>query len=299
MNESLIDTVGKTPLVHMARFAPEGQLFGKLENRNPLFCVKCRTAWGMIRRAERENLLKPGATVVEPTSGNTGIGLGWVCAIRGYKLKLTMPESMSVERRRIVEFLGAELVLTDAARGMPGAIEKAKEIAESEGAYLPDQFSNPGNVEIHEETTGPEIWKDMEGKVDIAVFGVGTGGTLTGAGRFLKKQNPNVKLVAVEPVDSPVLSGGQSGKHMIQGIGAGFIPAILDTSLIDEVRTVSNQQSIDAAREMGTKEGFFCGISCGAAAYVAREIAKEHPNARVVTVLPDLGERYLSTVLFQ
>ena len=298
IRQSLIDVIGNTPLVAVSRFCPEGHVFAKLEAYNPLSCVKCRTAWGMIRRAERDGLLKPGSMIVEPTSGNTGIGLAWVCRIRGYKLKLTMPETMSVERRKVVQYLGAELVLTDGTRGMTGAVEKAHEIREREHAFLPNQFSNPGNPEIHYETTGPEIWRDMEGKVDIAVFGVGTGGTLTGAGRYLREQNPKIKIVAVEPSTSPVLSGGSPGRHMIQGIGAGFIPQILDMNLISQIEQVSSDDAIATARDMASTEGIFCGISCGAAACAAKRLAIKHPDLNIVVLMPDAAERYLSTPLF-
>ncbi|MDD2942091.1 MAG: cysteine synthase A [bacterium] len=299
MYTSLIDTIGRTPTVNLARYAPDFNISGKLESFNPLSCVKCRTAWGMIRLAEREGMIKPGDLIVEPTSGNTGIGLAWISRIRGYRLILTMPETMSIERRRMMEFLGAEIILTEGSKGMKGALARAEELCADEGAFMPDQFSNPGNVEIHYQTTGPEIWEQMDGKIDYAVFGVGTGGTLTGAGRYLKEKNPKIKIVAVEPTHSPVLSGGQPGPHKIQGIGAGFIPTILDQSLIDQVVTVSNDDAISQAKKLALTEGIVCGISCGAALAGCWQVAAEDPEARIITVLPDTGERYLSTVLFE
>lgn len=296
---SQIETIGNTPIIKLNNFSPKTNLFGKLENRNPLSSVKDRAAWGMIKLAEENGTLKKGDLIVEPTSGNTGIALAWISRIRGYKLILTMPETMSVERRNILKFLGAELVLTDGAKGMNGAIEKAKEIQKEKNAFLPNQFSNPGNVQIHEETTGPEIWKALDGQIDWAVFGVGTGGTLTGAGKFLKSKNPNVKIAAVEPKESPVLSGGNPGPHKIQGIGAGFIPKILDTKLIDRIEQASGDEAFGAARELAQTEGTLVGISCGAAAHAARKIARENPAQNVVVILPDTGERYLSTDLFK
>lgn len=308
MHESLITTIGGTPTVHLERFVRHNTsdnlsgenhlVYGKIEARNPLYCVKCRTAWGMIRKAEEQGLLKPGMTIVEPTSGNTGIGLAWVARIQGYKVVLCMPETMSIERRRILAFLGATVVLTDGSKGMKGAVEKSLQLVDETGGYLPNQFSNPGNPEIHYQTTGPEMWKDMGQEVDFAVFGVGTGGTLTGAGKYLKEQNPSIKIVAVEPKESAILSGNDPGPHKIQGIGAGFAPEVLDRSLIDLVEQVSSEEAIDAARQLALSEGIFAGISSGAAAHAARNVAEANPGKRVICILPDLAERYLSSVLF-
>jgi cysteine synthase A len=298
MLESQIDTIGKTPLFRVPTFAPGANLFVKLESKNPAGSVKDRAVWGMIRLAEKEGKLKQGSIIVEPTSGNTGIGLAWISCIRGYKLILTMPETMSVERRNILKFLGAKVVPTDGMKGMQGAIDKAVEISEKENAFFPNQFSNPGVVQIHFETTGPEIWEEIGKKLDFAVFGVGTGGTLTGAGKFLKSKKKEVKIVAVEPADSPVISGGKPGPHKIQGIGAGFIPDILDTKIIHTVETVTNEDALSTSRELAEKEGIFVGISSGAAAHAARKIAQSHPNEYVMTILPDTAERYLSTDLF-
>lgn len=309
MFDSLIDALGNTPILSLSRFAPGVKLAAKIESRNPLFSVKCRTAWGMVREAEEHGLLKPwhlldkndGAinSIVEPTSGNTGIALAWIARIRGYRLLLTMPETMSLERRAILKFLGAELVLTPGDKGMSGAVEKAMELASETGFHFPNQFANAGNVRIHYETTGPEIFEQLEHNVDIAVFGVGTGGTLTGVSRYLKEKNPNLKVVAIEPASSPVLSGGSPGKHKIQGIGAGFVPAILDRSLIDSIELVTNEEAIATARELALTEGIFAGISSGAAAHVARRMAHNNPQKQVVTILPDTAERYLSTDLFK
>lgn len=298
MLNSLIETIGNTPTVRLSRLAPSCQLVGKLESRNPLFCVKCRTAWGMIEHAERNNLIHAGDTVVEPTSGNTGVGLAWICRIRGYNLQLTMPESMSIERRAILKYLGAQVVLTPAEKGMTGAVEKARELAAGNNFYMPNQFANPGNVEIHYRTTGPEIWQQTEGQIDIAVFGVGTGGTLTGTGRYLKEQKPQIKIIAVEPTASPVLSGGQPGKHKIQGIGAGFVPEILDRNLIDGIEQISNEDAISWAQKLAMTEGIFAGISSGAAVCAAHRLATAHPEKVVLALLPDTAERYLSTDLF-
>ena len=302
MHNSLIDTVGNTPLVSLSRFAPQVKLAAKIESQNPLFCVKCRTAWGMIREAEKRGILTPNSStscIVEPTSGNTGIGLAWLSRIRGYKLLLTMPETMSLERRAVLKFLGAELVLTPGDQGMSGAIRRAQELADETGYYFPNQFANPGNVQIHYETTGPEIFNQLNHTVDIAVFGVGTGGTLTGAGQYLKERNPKLQIVAIEPALSPVLSGGAAGKHKIQGIGAGFVPPILNRSLIDAIELVTNEEAIAAARELALTEGIFAGISSGAAAHAARKVAQENPQKQVVTIFPDTAERYLSTDLFK
>ncbi|WP_028583790.1 cysteine synthase A [Desulfogranum mediterraneum] len=294
--------VGATPLVRLGHYAGTGgvEFFAKLEAANPLGSVKDRVALAMISDAETAGLLKASTLIVEPTSGNTGIGLAFLCASRGYRLILTMPESMSVERRALLRHLGAELVLTPAAEGMQGAIAQAEELCAQAGdAWMPNQFANPSNPAMHRRTTGPEIWSQLGEEVDILVAGVGTGGTVTGAGGFLKEQNPNLLVIAVEPAASAVLSGGAAGPHKIQGIGAGFVPAILDRSLIDEVVQVENEAAIATAREIARLEGILCGISCGAAMAGALEIASrsEHAGKRVVVVFPDTGERYLSTDL--
>jgi cysteine synthase A len=282
-------------------------VLGKLENFNPLWSVKDRIARAMIDAAERDGLIKEDTVVIEPTSGNTGIGLAFVCAARGYRLLVTMPESMSLERRRMLKALGAELVLTPAADGMPGAVRKAEElVARNDNYFMPQQFKNPANPEIHRKTTAEEIWRDTEGAVDIVVSGVGTGGTITGVGEVLKSRKPEVKMVAVEPANSPVITqklAGQElkpGKHTIQGIGAGFIPDVLNLDIIDEVIRVQDDDAMETARKMAKLEGFMCGISCGAAACAALEVARREENSGklIVVILPDLGERYLSTRLF-
>lgn len=301
--DNITQLIGKTPLVRLNSFSENGaEVVAKVESFNPLGSAKDRVGFAMIEDAEKKGLLKKGATIIEPTSGNTGVGLAFTCAVKGYKLILTMPESMSAERRALLAALGAEIVLTPASEGMSGAIKRADEIAaETEGSFIPGQFVNPANPEIHEKTTGPEILEDTDGKVDIFVSAVGTGGTLTGVGRALKKQIPDVQIVAVEPYDSPVLSGGKAGPHKLQGIGAGFVPEILDTSLIDEIITVKTEEAYEAARKSASKEGVLVGISSGAALHAASLLAKrpENKGKRIVVLLPDTGERYLSTDLFK
>ena len=303
--ESVDQLVGHTPLLELKRVEEahgvSARILGKLEYFNPAGSIKDRIAKAMIDDAEAAGILKPGATIIEPTSGNTGIGLASIAAARGYQLILTMPETMSVERRNLIKAYGAKIVLTDGAKGMTGAIEKANELAaEIEGSFIPGQFINPANPAIHKATTGPEIWQDTDGTVDILVAGVGTGGTLTGIGQYLKEQNPEVKLVAVEPSDSPVLSEGRAGSHKIQGIGAGFVPEVLDTTLYDEVITVESDDAFAIAREIGREEGVLVGISSGAAVWAALELAKrpENEGKTIVAILPDTGERYLSTPMF-
>ena len=303
--ESVDQLVGHTPLLELKRVEEahgvSARILGKLEYFNPAGSIKDRIAKAMIDDAEAAGILKPGATIIEPTSGNTGIGLASIAAARGYQLILTMPETMSVERRNLIKAYGAKIVLTDGAKGMTGAIEKANELAaEIEGSFIPGLFINPANPAIHKATTGPEIWQDTDGTVDILVAGVGTGGTLTGIGQYLKEQNPEVKLVAVEPSDSPVLSEGRAGSHKIQGIGAGFVPEVLDTTLYDEVITVESDDAFAIGREIGREEGVLVGISSGAAVWAALELAKrpENEGKTIVAILPDTGERYLSTPMF-
>ncbi|TYO90692.1 cysteine synthase A [Oceanicella actignis] len=303
--DDVTQTVGATPLVRLSRLAAElglkAELLGKLEFFNPMSSVKDRIGVAMIEALEREGRIGPDATIIEPTSGNTGIALAFVCAARGYRLILCMPESMSLERRKMVALLGARLELTDPARGMAGAIARAEELAaEIPGAVIPQQFDNPANPAVHELTTAEEIWTDAGGRVDVLVAGVGTGGTVTGVGRALKARNPALRVVAVEPEDSPVLSGGQAGPHKIQGIGAGFVPSILDREVIDEVLTIGNENAFDTARLLARAEGIAGGISSGAAIAAAAEVA-ERPGMegkRIVVVLPSFAERYLSTPLF-
>ena len=299
---SILDLIGNTPLLALERYAPGAHVLAKLESFNPLSSAKDRAALYMIRDAEARGVLKPGATIVEPTSGNTGVGLSYIGRILGYRVVLTMPETMSQERRSLLSALGAELVLTEGAKGMSGAIAKAQELLQSlPGAWMPDQFNNPANAKAHYETTGPEIWRDTEGKVDVLVAGVGSGGTITGAGRYLKEKNPSVKVIAVEPAESPVLSGGKPGPHKIQGIGAGFVPGTLDRAVVDRVITVPGAEAMAAGRALAEAEGLLVGISSGAAAWAAKSLAAqpEFAGKTIVTVLPDTGERYLSTELFQ
>lgn len=296
---STLDRIGNTPLVRLV--TPEGSatLWGKLENANPGGSVKDRIAKAMIEQAEQDGLLKPGDTIVEPTSGNTGIGISLVGSIKGYQVVLIMPDTMSMERRRLLGAFGAELILTPGAKGMRGAIEKAEEVAAERKAFMPQQFCNPANPRVHLQTTGPEILRDLDNKVDALVAGVGTGGTITGAGQAIKEKNPHVLIVAVEPSDSPVLSGGEPGPHKIQGIGAGFIPDVLNMDLLTEIMTVTNEQARQTARDLAREEGVFVGISAGANVFAARQIAARlKPGQNVVTILCDTGERYLSTDIF-
>jgi len=300
---SIIDGIGKTPIVRLNKaIEPQhANIFVKMETFNPLSSVKDRLGKALIEDAEQRNLLKSGSLIVEATSGNTGVALAFISAAKGYKLILTMPESMSIERRNLLSALGAELVLTPANLGMRGALEEAQKIKSERNAIILGQFTNPANPAIHEKTTGPEIWADLGGKIDILVAGVGTGGTITGTGRFLKKQNPDIQIVAVEPQDSPVLSGGAAGTHKIQGIGAGFIPEIVDVSMFSEIIRVSDEEAAVLARKAAKEEGLLAGISTGANIYAAMQLAKRPENAgkTIVTFANDTGERYLSTCLFQ
>ncbi len=296
---SELDRIGNTPLVRLSTLNGSAALWGKLESANPGGSVKDRIAKAMIEQAEEEGLLKPGSIIVEPTSGNTGIGISLVGTIKGYQVVLTMPDTMSIERRRLLGAFGAELILTPGAQGMRGAIEKAEEIAAERKAFMPQQFCNPANPDVHYRTTGPEILRDLDNKVDALVAGVGTGGTISGAGKALKEHNPGVKIVAVEPNDSPVLSGGEPGPHKIQGIGAGFVPEVLNTDIYSEVITVTNEEAMQTARDLARNEGVFVGISAGANVFAARKIAAQmKPGQNVVTILCDTGERYLSTDVF-
>ena len=307
--DEITQCIGNTPLVRLNRVT-EGcvaTVLGKVENMNPLWSVKDRIGRAMIDAAERDGLIKEETVIIEPTSGNTGIALAYVCAARGYTLKVCMPESMTIERRRLLKALGAEVILTPAAEGMPGAVKRANEIAsQNENYFVPQQFNNPANPEVHRKTTAEEIWRDTEGQIDILVSGVGTGGTITGCSEVLKSRKPEMKSYAVEPANSPVITqtkNGQElkpGKHTIQGIGAGFIPGVLNVDIVDDVLLVQDEDAAEMARQLSTKEGLFCGISCGAAAWAAIELAKKPENSgkMIVVVLPDLGERYLSTSLY-
>ena len=302
--KKMTDLIGRTPLLEISRFSGEQNLsvplLAKLEYFNPAGSVKDRIAKNMIERAEEAGLLKEGSVIIEPTSGNTGIGLAAAAAAKGYQIILTMPETMSIERRKLLKAYGAELVLTDGAKGMKGAIAKAEELAaNTKNSFIPSQFANQYNPAAHEATTGPEIWEDTDGQVDIFVAGIGTGGTITGTGRYLKAQNPKIKLVAVEPTASPVLSKGIAGPHKIQGIGAGFVPEVLDTQIYDEILTVDNEEAFEAARTLARTEGVLVGISSGAALHAAVQLAKREKNKRIVVLLPDTGERYLTTDLFK
>lgn len=306
IKKGILDLIGNTPLVELENIEKkhglEATILAKLEYLNPAGSVKDRIAKAMIEDAESKGLLKEGAVIIEPTSGNTGIGLAAVAAAKGYKVILTMPETMSVERRNILKAYGAELVLTDGAKGMKGAIDKADELAkEIENSFIPGQFVNSANPEIHRETTGPEIWEDAGGQVDIFIAGVGTGGTLTGTGEYLKSQNPDMKVIAVEPENSPVLSGGRVGAHKIQGIGAGFIPDVLNTTVYDEILKIGNEEAFVTGKEIAHEEGFLVGISSGAALHAAIEEAKrpENKGKNIVVLLPDNGDRYYSTPLFE
>lgn len=304
--KSLIDLIGNTPLLELSNYNRDNQLearlIAKLEYFNPAGSVKDRIGYGMIKDAEEKGILKEDSVIIEPTSGNTGIGLAFVSAARGYRLILTMPETFSVERRNLLKALGAELVLTPGPEGMPGAIKKAKELAaQIPHSFIPDQFNNPANPDIHRKTTAEEIWRDTDGQVDIFVSAAGTGGTLTGVGEALKAKNPEFKAVVVEPFDSPVISGGKPGPHKIQGIGPGFIPGVLNTQIIDEIFRVKNEEAFETTKKLAKTEGLLVGISSGAAAFAATEIAKrpENKGKTIIVLLPDTGERYLSTPLFQ
>lgn len=303
--QSVEGLVGRTPLVRLGRFTANrglrAQILGKLESRNPGGSVKDRVALEMLRQAEEDGLLSPGGTILEPTSGNTGIGLSAIAAVRGNRIIIVMPETMSVERRNLMRAFGAELVLTEGAKGMKGAIEEAERLAaEIPNSFIPSQFSNPANPAVHERTTGPEIWEDTDGAVDILVAGVGTGGTLSGTGAYLKAQNPAIQVVAVEPAGSPVLSEGRAGAHKIQGIGAGFVPETLDTAIYDEVIAIEDEEAFEAGRELAAHDGLLVGISSGAAVAAAAKLARRPENVgkNIVVILPDTGERYLSTAMF-
>lgn len=299
---SVLELVGNTPVVRLNKipYPNSATIWAKLESQNPAGCIKERIGISMIDAAEKAGWIEPGAVIIEPTSGNTGVGLAMVSAVKGYRCILVMPETMSLERRKILQAFGAEIVLTEGPKGMRGAIEKAEDLAKTiKNSYIPQQFKNKANVDIHYETTGPEIWEQMEKNVDAFVCGVGTGGTITGTGRFLKEKNPKIKIIAVEPENSAVLSGGTAGPHKIQGIGAGFIPEIMDMAIVDEIVPVSNDQAMETARHLCKEEGILCGISCGAACFAAAQYAQKIGEGKnVVVILPDTGERYLSTELF-
>ena len=301
--EDMTSAVGFTPLVKINKLGSgKATIVAKLESYNPCGSVKDRIAMSMIEAAEKKGLIKADTVIIEPTSGNTGIGLAFICAAKGYQLLLTMPESMSIERRKLLKLFGAKIVLTPAERGMTGAVEEAERlVAENPNAFMPQQFNNPANPQIHRETTAKEIWVDSGGKVDIFISGVGTGGTLTGCGEVLKQNNKNLKVVAVEPKDSPVLSGGKAGPHKIQGIGAGFVPEVLNVEIIDEIIQVSNDDAMEVTRELAVKEGILVGISSGAAMWAAIQLSQrpENEGKTIVVILPDTGERYISTEMFE
>lgn len=300
---SMLELVGGTPLVKVNRMSREtgAEIVAKLEFFNPMSSVKDRIALAMIEDGEKRGVVKKGVTIVEPTSGNTGVGLAFVCAVKGYRLILTMPETMSVERRKLLKILGAELVLTPGEKGMKGAVDAAEKLASENGYVILQQFANPANPEIHTRTTAIEIINDCGGKIDFFVAGVGTGGTITGTGKVLKEKYPSVKIIAVEPADSPVLSGGNPGPHKLQGIGAGFVPSVLDRTVLDEIVKVTTDEAFSEARKAAVEEGIFCGISSGAALSAARRVATrpENKGKRIVVIIPDTGERYLSTALFE
>ncbi len=304
--KSLTDLIGNTPLLELSNYNKknglQAKVIAKLEYFNPLGSVKDRIGYAMVKDAEDKGILNENSVIIEPTSGNTGIALAFVCASRGYRLILTMPDTMSLERRNLLKALGAELVLTPGADGMKGAIKKAEELStEIQNSYIPQQFNNPANPEIHRKTTAEEIWRDTDGKVDILIGGVGTGGTITGTGEALKAKNPSIQVIAVEPVDSPVLSGGNPGPHKIQGIGAGFIPSVYKSEVVDEIFQVKNEDAFETSKALSKLEGLLVGISSGAATYAAKEVAKrpENKGKNIVVILPDTGERYLSTTLYQ